>query len=159
FRMIKDDLELAQLKKAIDIAEKAFTAFMSLLRPDDTEKDLADAMEGFVRRCGGATCAFPPIMAVGERAALPHCPPTARRRPEAGLLLVDWGARTPEGYHSDLTRVIDTHRTASSTADRDTLARVHAVVLAAQKAAIDAVRPGAIAEDIDRAARSVIEAA
>ncbi len=160
FRMVKDDLELAHTRHAIAIAERAFAAFRALLRPEDTEKDLADAMEGFVRRCGGKTCAFEPIIAVGERAALPHCPPTARRVREAGLLLVDWGAITPEGYHSDLTRVIDTHKTSTSGAsDRDRLRHVHAVVLAAQEAAIRAVRPGTVCQDIDRAARAVIEAA
>lgn len=158
-RAVKDELELQHTRRAIAIAERAFQAFFALLRADDTEKDLADTMEGLVRHGGGVRCAFPTIVAVGSRAALPHCPPTGRRVREAGLLLVDWGATTPEGYHSDLTRVIDTHRTASCPVERDRLVAIHAVVLAAQKAAIGAVRPGAIAEDIDGAARKVIEEA
>ncbi|MFQ3592727.1 MAG: aminopeptidase P family N-terminal domain-containing protein, partial [Gemmataceae bacterium] len=78
-RIIKDDLELAQIREAIRVAENAFAAFRATLRPDDTEKDLADLLEALVRRCGGHTCAFAPIVAVGTRAALPHCPPTQRR--------------------------------------------------------------------------------
>ncbi len=74
--MIKDEVELAEIREAVSIAERAFTAFLALVRPDDREKDLADAMEGFIRRCGGLGSCFPPIIAVGERAALPHCPPT-----------------------------------------------------------------------------------
>jgi Xaa-Pro aminopeptidase len=160
FRMIKDDIELTAIREAIRVAESAFAAFRALLRPDDTEKDLADAMEGFIRRCGGATCAFEPIVAVGTRAALPHCLPTGRRVREAGLLLLDWGARLPNGYHSDLTRVFDTHRTSSSEpASREQLGRIYTIVRQAQQAAIDTVRPGVKASEVDRAARSVIEQA
>ena len=73
------------------MAERAFAMFRSLLRGSDTEKDLADAMEAYVRRAGGKCTSFPTIVAVGERrrpAARPADGP-ARRRGE--LLLVDWG--------------------------------------------------------------------
>jgi Xaa-Pro aminopeptidase len=158
-RVVKDASEVAEIRQAVAIAERAFAAFCALLRPDDCEKDLADALEGHVRRCGGTASAFPPIVAVGERAALPHCPPTARRVCEAGLLLVDWGACGPGQYKSDLTRVLDTHRKATSLPPGPRLADVHAVVLAAQQAAIRAVRPGVAAKEVDAAARGVIDAA
>jgi Xaa-Pro aminopeptidase len=158
-RMVKDDVELAEIREAIAIAEHAFSAFLALLRPDDCEKDLADAMECFIRRCGGLGSCFPPIIAAGERAALPHCPPTAKRVREAPLLLVDWGATGPRQYKSDLTRVLDTHTKALSAGNGPSLADIHAVVLAAQQAAIRAVSPGALARDVDNAARSVIAAA
>jgi len=89
-RMVKDKGEVAAIREAVAIAERAFTAFLGLLRPEDREKDLADAMEGYVRRCGGLGCCFPPIIAAGDRAALPHCPPTTRQVGDADLLLVDW---------------------------------------------------------------------
>jgi Xaa-Pro aminopeptidase len=158
-RMVKDDIELAEIREAIAIAENAFSAFVALLRPDDCEKDLADTMDGFIRRCGGLGSCFPAIIAAGDRAALPHCPPTAKRVREAGLLLVDWGATGPRQYKSDLTRVLDTHRKAISVCDGPALTDIHAVVLAAQQEAIRAVRPGVIARDVDSAARSVIAAA
>jgi Xaa-Pro aminopeptidase len=153
-RMVKDDIEIASIREAITIAQRAFTVFRELLRPDDREKDLADSMEGYIRRCGGLGSAFPPIIAVGERAALPHCPPTAKQVHESNLLLVDWGAIGPSHYHSDLTRVLATHTKGSSPDDQ--LVRIHAVVLAAQQAAIRAVRPGAMGKEIDAVARAVI---
>jgi Xaa-Pro aminopeptidase len=156
-RMVKDDVEVAAIREAVLVAERAFAVFRNLLRPEDNEKDLADAMEGYVRRCGGLSCSFPPIVAVGERAALPHCPPTAKQVRESPLLLVDWGATGPAGYRSDLTRVVPTHTKRSFADER--LAEIHAVVLRAQQAAFRAVRPGAVAKDIDAAARSVIEQA
>jgi Xaa-Pro aminopeptidase len=154
-RMVKDEVELAEIREAIDIAERAFAAVRALLRPDDREKDLADQIEMAVRRAGGLGSCFPPIVAVGERAALPHCPPTERRVSEASLLLVDWGATGPRQYKSDLTRVLDTRKNATSPPD-PRLPEVHGVVLRAQQAALRAIRPGVPARDVDAAARAVI---
>jgi Xaa-Pro aminopeptidase len=158
-RMVKDASELAQIRTAIDVAERAFTVFRALLRPEDTEKDLCDAIEHYARRAGGANTAFPPIVAVGDRAALPHAPPTARTVASGEMLLVDWGVSAPL-YKSDLTRVLDTRKT--STFSRTTpatgakLEEVYEVVLRAQEAALETVRPGASTRAIDAAARSVI---
>src|SRR5262249_26503335 len=163
-RLVKDDWELAQVREAVAIAERAFTALRSLLRPDDTEKDLADLMEHYVRRAGGQSTCFPPIIAVGDRAALPHCPPTQRRVSEAGLLLVDWGATGPRLYKSDLTRVLDARTNAAFTpapgnGHGPCLEEIHALVLKAQQAALRAIRPGVQAQEVDAAARpGIVEA-
>jgi len=160
-RMIKDDAEVAEIRHAIRIAEKAFTMFRAMLRPDDREKDMADAMEMFVRKAGGSGCAFPPIVAVGERAALPHAPPTERSLEDEDLVLVDWGA-TGRLYKSDLTRVLLTHPQAMASrrpGSTTTLADVHRVVLDAQQQAIALLRPGVKALEVDAQAREFIAAA
>ena len=157
-RMIKDDSEIAQIRQAIDVAERAFTVFRALLRPDDREIDLWHAMEHYVRQAGGQCTAFPSIIAVGERAALPHAPPTARTVSSGELLLVDWGA-SGRFYKSDLTRVLDARRTSTFSAapgGRSKLEEVYAVVLRAQEQALRAVRPGVPAQAVDAAARSAI---
>jgi Xaa-Pro aminopeptidase len=163
-RAIKDPSEVAQIREAIAIAERAFTAFRALLRPEDNEKDLCDALESYVRRAGGTCTSFPSIVAVGERAALPHAPPTAKRVGEADLLLVDWGA-SGRFYKSDLTRVLlgrknspfprPTPREWAATKLED----VYAVVLQAQEQAIRAIRPGVKGHEVDAVARGVIAAA
>ncbi len=155
-RAVKDEVELREIREAVAIAERAFTVFRSLLRPEDCEKDLADSLEAYVRRCGGLGCCFPPIVAVGERAALPHCPPTQRRVSESDLLLVDWGATGPGQYKSDLTRVLRTRTKPSSSVPESRLEEVHGLVHRAQQAALAAIRPGVKARDVDAAARSVI---
>ena len=155
-RAVKDDIEINQIRAAIQAADRAFTVFRALLRPDDREKDLCDAMEHYVRRCGGQSTCFPPIIAAGPRAALPHAPPTENSVGSAGLLLVDWGATGPRQYKSDLTRVLDTRRTAHFSAGAARLEDVHAVVLRAQEQAIAAIRPGVQAQTVDAAARAVI---
>src|SRR5262249_18922596 len=104
-RQLKDPAEITQIREAIHIAERAFAMFRALARAEDSEKELADAMEGYVRRAGGKGTSFPTIVAVGPRAALPHAPPTGRRLGEAPLVLIDWGASGPF-YKSDLTRVL-----------------------------------------------------
>lgn len=154
-RMVKDPSEIAQVRAAIDVAERAFSAFRALLRPEDTEIALFHAMEHCVRQAGGLRTAFPPIIAVGDRAALPHAPPTARKAGSGGLVLIDWGASGPL-YKSDLTRVLDARKVAVFPAGGPQLEHVHAVVRRAQEAAIAAVRPGATAAAVDTAARSTI---
>lgn len=153
-RQIKDEVELAEIRQAISLAERAFQAFRARLRPQDTEKDLADALEGHVRHCGATSCSFPPIVAVGERAALPHCPPTSKQVCQSELLLVDWGATTRGGYRSDLTRVLATHTKQSSVLSR--LREIHQIVLRAQQAAFTAIRPGVLGKQVDQAARQLI---
>jgi len=151
-RLIKDESEIAQIREAIRIAENAYLAFRALLRGSDTEKDLVDAMEGYVRRAGGKCTSFPPIVAVGERAALPHAPPTTRTVDSGEMLLVDWGACGPF-YKSDLTRTLATRKIPPK------LEEVYTVVLKAQQQAIQAIRPGAQAQHIDAEARGAISAA
>ncbi len=78
-RIIKEPGEVAAIREAIRYAEKGFAAFRAQAAPDDTEKDLADRLEYFMRRAGAQGPAFPSIVAVGPRAALPHAPPTGKR--------------------------------------------------------------------------------
>jgi Xaa-Pro aminopeptidase len=158
-RAVKDAGEVDQIREAIHIAERAFAMFRAMLEPDSSEKALSDALETYVRRAGGRCTSFPSIVAVGERAALPHAPPTARRVAEAGLLLVDWGA-SGRFYKSDLTRVLVTRTTPTLSAPGNgrepDLAEVYGVVLRAQQRAMQALRPGAKTGEVDAAARSVI---
>ena len=157
-RQCKDADEVAQLREAIRLAERAFTMFRAMLRPSDCEKDLADALEMYVRRAGGKASSFPPIVAVGARAALPHAPPTARRVEEDPLLLVDWGA-CGAFYKSDLTRVLWSRHNGTASEPHGgpgKLEQVYQVVLDAQQRAIAAVHPGVAAFAVDAVARSCI---
>jgi Xaa-Pro aminopeptidase len=148
-RALKDPSEVEQIRESIGFAETAFAMLRSRLRPEDTEKELCDALESYVRTAGGTSTSFPSIVAVGERAALPHAPPTHRTLGEASLVLVDWGA-SGRFYKSDLTRVLTSHTISTK------LEAVYAVVLKAQAVALRALRPGAKAHDVDAEARAVI---
>jgi Xaa-Pro aminopeptidase len=163
-RAIKDASEVAEIREAIRIAEKAFAMFRAMLRPDDREKDLSDALEMYIRRAGGKCSSFPSIVAGGPRSALAHAPPSQRTAGAGGLLLVDWGA-SGRFYKSDLTRVLipRNHSASSSPPARPMgepgdgkLEEVYAAVLTAQEQALHCIRPGVKAHDVDAAARSAI---
>ena len=157
-RKIKDDSEIAQIREAIKIAERAFAMFRAMLRPDDTEKDLVDALESYVRRAGGSETAFAPIVAVGPRSALPHAPPGLSRVADDPVLLIDWGAQGAF-YKSDLTRVLWTYNNVAFPHGRkptDKLQAVYAVVAEAQRLAIAAMTPGASSKAVDTIARGYI---
>lgn len=154
-RAIKDEHEIEEIRAAIRMAEKAFAMFRAMLSPDATEKQLADDLEQYVRRAGGKAAAFPSIVAVDERAALPHAPPSARRLGDGSLLLVDWGA-SGAFYKSDLTRVLWTYNNGATSGIHGKLQEVFAVVLEAQRRAIAALRPGAVAKEVEAAARGHI---
>jgi Xaa-Pro aminopeptidase len=152
-RQIKDEGEIAAVREAIDMAERAFTLVRAQLREGTTEKDVADQLEAALRRCGATASSFPPIVAVGVRAALPHARPTETTRiGDDQFVLFDWGA-TGRPYKSDLTRVVVTGKV---TPEFETIYRT---VLAAQERGIAAIRPGVRAHDVDAEARSVIEQA
>jgi Xaa-Pro aminopeptidase len=152
-RRVKDDEEVAAIRSAVRCAERAFTMLRAGLRLGDSEKDVADALDGYLRRCGATAASFPVIVAVGVRAALPHARPTITARiGDDDFVLIDWGA-TGAPYKSDLTRVVVTGKVTP------TFETIYRTVLAAQERAISAIRPGAKAQDIDAAARSVIEEA
>lgn len=152
-RVIKDDDEIAAIREAILFAEEAFAMTRNRLRPGDTEKDVADALEADLRRSGATSASFPPIVAVGPRSALPHARPTRNTRiGDADFVLIDWGA-TGRPYKSDLTRVLVTGKVTSK------FEKVYRTVLDAQERGIAAIRPGVIARDVDAEARSVIEEA
>ena len=149
-RMIKDRYEIASLRRAVGAAERAFAVVRAGLRGDMTERAVAHELENRIRSFGGLGCSFTPIVAVGPRAALPHARATDVRLAEHGLLLIDWGADAADGYKSDLTRVLVTGKISPK------LERIYRVVLKAQQRAIAAIRPGALASDVDATARKVI---
>ncbi len=150
-REIKDKQEVAEIRDAIALAERAFAVVRAGLRPEQTEKEVADALEYQIRLFGGRGTSFTPIVGVGDRSALPHYRPGELRVGDAGFVLIDWGAQGPL-YVSDLTRVIVTGKAPAR------LKKIYQVVLEANRKAISVIRPGVLMGDVDRAARGVIEA-
>ncbi len=148
-RQIKDRHEVALLREAVRQAEKAFAVLRAAILPEKTEKQLADELDQQMRLFGAKGSAFPPIVAAGPRAALPHAEPIDEPVGRSGFVLIDWGAS--QGlYNSDLTRVLLTGRISPK------IERIYRVVLDAQTQAIAAIRPGATAHDIDAIARDII---
>jgi Xaa-Pro aminopeptidase len=151
-REIKDREEIRSIRRAIQVAERAFGVVRAGLRADQTETGIAAHLEHQIRDFGGEGFSFPAIIAAGARAALPHARPTNASIGGNSLVLFDWGA-VVEGYRSDLTRLLTTAKIPPK------LERVYQVVLTAQRQAIEAIRPGVLLSEVDAVARGVIDAA
>lgn len=150
-RVIKDDDEVVRLRAAAAGLGPVAEAAMAAVRPGVTEKEVAGVIEAALRAGGYERPAFETIVASGPNAALPHHRAGERKLGEGDLVVLDFGG-VLDGYCSDLTRTVSV-----GTPSSDAL-RVHAAVLAAQRAAIDAVRPGVLASLVDAAARQVLDA-
>jgi len=149
-REVKDKVELEEIRFAVMLAERAYAVVRASLRPEQTEKEVADALEHQIRLFGGRGTSFTPIVGVGDRSALPHYRPGDLRVGDAGFMLIDWGAQG-RLYMSDLTRMVVTGKAPAK------LEKIYNIVLKANQQAIEAIRPGAMMSHIDRVARKVIE--
>ncbi|MFV0446042.1 MAG: M24 family metallopeptidase [Planctomycetaceae bacterium] len=152
-RSIKDADEIAETRQAVSLAERAFDLLRASLTPEMTELEGYWELERAVRMFGGDGMSFHPIVAVGDRSALPHYRPQRFAVREAGMLLVDWGAQTISGYKSDLTRTLFTRRPTKK------FETVYQTVLKAQERAIKAIRPGQKCNIVDAKARDFISEA
>jgi Xaa-Pro aminopeptidase len=151
-RWVKDPEELRQLEAAQAIADDAFDTIVRKLSEGMTEREVAFELDTSMRRAGAEAVSFDTIVAFGENAAEPHHSPATRPLERGDVVKIDFGS-VVDGFHSDMTRTV-------SFGDPDPRFRdIHEVVLRAQQAGIDAVRPGATGGDADRAARDVIEEA
>ncbi len=149
-RMIKSDAEIARIRRSVLTNSEAFEKATRSIGLGVRESAIAAELEYQMRRLGAEKAAFETIVAIGSRSALPHAQPTARKLANDELLLVDMGA-CQDGYMSDMTRVLFFGRPSRR------LRGMYNAVLKAQLAAIDAVRPGITAAQVDRAARRVLE--
>ena len=149
-RMIKSADEIARIRRSVVTNSQAFERTIRSIRPGVSEAAVAARLEFEMRRLGAEKSAFDTIVAAGDRSSLPHARPTAKLVARDELLLIDMGA-CQNGYMSDMTRMLFVGRPGAR------VQRMYASVAKAQLAAIDAVRPGASAAQVDRKARKVLE--
>ena len=149
-RMIKDEAEISATRQAVEIAQQVFETVRRTLTREHTEIAIAHDLEHRMRSLGAEGCSFEPIVAAGPGGALPHYHPQNIAIDDHKTLLIDWGAKF-QGYASDLTRTL--HRSDAS----DAFKRAYEGVLEAQLAAIDMIKPGVSARDVDAAARQTLD--
>jgi len=149
-RLRKDAEALNYLRDAIRISEAALQAVIDRVRPGITEREIAALLVMAQLERGGGKHPFEPIALTGPNSALPHGEPGERPATEGEPLLIDFGT-TVHGYASDITRTFCVGEPSPR------LKEVYEVVKAANEAGRRAAGPGVPAEDVDRAARKVIE--
>ena len=151
-RAIKDEAEIAKMRAAAQLADAALKTVLERGLAGRTERAVGLDLEFELRRLGAEAISFPPIIAAGEHGALPHAVPRDVDIPRGTFVVVDWGAQL-DGYCSDCTRTFATGEVDPRHAE------VYEVVLAAQLASLDAVRPGPTGREVDAMAREIIAAA
>jgi Xaa-Pro aminopeptidase len=151
-RVIKDDSELAAIRRAAGITNSAFERFAEEGLVGRTECELAWRMEQLLHEADGDSIAFPVTVAAGPNAARPHTVPSERQVGKGETVIVDAGCIV-DGYCSDSTRTFATGPLP------DELKSAYDVCLDAQLAGLVALRPGASGSGVDAAARDRIEAA
>jgi Xaa-Pro aminopeptidase len=150
-RRVKDGEELKAIAAASELADEVWRWSLERGLGGRTEIDIARAAEARIRELGGEP-SFPAIVAAGANGALPHAEPGEHEVGGGELIVFDMGAKLDD-YCSDGTRTF-------GVGEPDGRAReVYELVLAAQLAALDAVRPGVGGEPLDEVAREMIEAA
>jgi len=147
FALAKDESELALISLAIKITEEVFDRVLGMLRPGVRELEIAAEITYLHRRLGAEGDAFDPIVASGERGALPHARPSGRALRRGDLVTLDFGC-TVAGYCADLTRTVAIGRVPGR------IRKAYEAVATAQAEAIAAVRPGVAGRDLDKVARS-----
>jgi Xaa-Pro aminopeptidase len=151
-RMVKDVSEQAAMTEAARIVEAALRDSVPHIRVGITERQLARRISNAILAAGAEGESFEAIVASGPNSANPHHGGSARPLQAGDLVIIDCGA-VYGGYASDITR------TFALGEPGDEARRIYQVVQAANAAGRAAVRPGMTGEQIDRAARGVIEAA
>ncbi|MCA9247251.1 MAG: aminopeptidase P family protein [Planctomycetales bacterium] len=152
-RAVKDDEEIAQTRRAVEMAENAFLGLIkqgASYLIGKTERQIAAEMETRIRDLGADRAAFDMIVAAGPNGSMCHYAPDDRKLQRGEALLIDWGAETA-GYRSDITRVVFVESVS------DKMREIYEIVRTAHDAAVDAIRPGVACGTVDDHARSVID--
>jgi Xaa-Pro aminopeptidase len=135
-RLVKDDSELAVMRRAAAISVAAHERAMRATRPGRAEYEIEAELLHEFRRRGSQYPAYTPIVAGGPNACILHYRENSARLADGDLLLIDAGCEL-DGYASDVTRTFPVSGKFSGP-QRD----VYELVLAAQAAAIASVKAG-----------------
>jgi len=148
-RMIKSKKEIDLIRQSVQISKEAFSFIKNIVKPNMTEKTLSIEIERFLRLRGDNEIAFSTIVASEKNSALPHHFPKKEKLGKS-FFLIDLGSRY-YGYCADLTKIFFWSKIPLH------LRNIYDVILEAQEASIKKIREGVTAEEIDTAARIVIE--
>jgi Xaa-Pro aminopeptidase len=149
-RMIKDEEEIERLRAAELLGASLFEVVLKAARPGVKETEVAAELEYAARRAGADGMSFETIIASGPRSALPHGRASEAAIPASGFVVCDFGVILA-GYCSDMTRTLHVGQP-----NRE-MRRIYGAVRDAQQAALETVRAGVSAAEVDRSARKVLQ--
>ena len=141
-RVIKDEAELAALRKAIDITTEAQKAAMRTVQPGMFEYQVEATIEYTFRNLGADRVGFPSIVGSGPNTTILHYDVNRRQVEDGDLILADIGAEWGQ-YTADVTRTFPVNGRFTAR-QKD----IYNLVLGTQLAVIDAIRPGVTMRDL-----------
>lgn len=150
-RMRKDPGEVEALRRAGAAIDQVHRRMGEWLRVGRTEREIAGDIKEAIVEAGHATAEFA-IVASGPNGASPHHHASDRVVQAGEPVVVDIGGAMPDGYRSDSTRTYCVGEPPQDFRD------YYAVLLEAQQAQTDAVRPGVTAQQLDAVGRDIIAA-
>jgi Xaa-Pro aminopeptidase len=148
-RAVKDQEELELLRRAARYADEAFRRLLNTPLESATEREVADRLGDLLLDMGHDRVGFT-IVGSGPNGASPHHEPGPRTIQAGDSVVIDFGGRSA-GYFSDVSRTVAVRKAGPE------LEQVHEIVHDAQERAFRTVRPDVSPQDVDRAARRVIE--
>ncbi|EPD54175.1 hypothetical protein HMPREF1210_00160 [Paenisporosarcina sp. HGH0030] len=148
-RVVKDEKELEILRQAAAYADYAIEVGVSEIAEGKTELEILTAIELAMKKKGISHMSFDTMVLSGPKTASPHGKPGDRKIQKGDFVLFDLGV-IYKGYCSDITR------TVSFGEPSDAQKEVYETVRKAEQDAVDAVKPGVRAMDLDKIARDVI---
>ncbi|MBD7906800.1 M24 family metallopeptidase [Sporosarcina gallistercoris] len=148
-RIIKTPEELDVLKQAAKIADDAFAHICGFIKAGMTELEVSNELEFFMRKQGATSSSFDTIVASGVRGALPHGVATDKKIQSGELVTLDYGALY-NGYISDITRTVAVGEPSEK------MREIYEITLAAQKLAVEGIKPGMTGIQADAIARDYI---
>lgn len=148
-RVIKSEVERENLRKAAELADYAIEVGCNTITEGITELEIMMAVEFELKKKGVQKMSFDTIVLSGPKTASPHGVPGNREIQRGDFILFDLGV-VYNGYCSDITR------TVAFGEPTEAMRKIYETVRKGQQAAVDLVRPGITARELDCAARSVI---
>lgn len=147
---VKDKEEIKNIKKACEIAERAFYDTLPFVKSGITEKQLANELEYRMHVLGAEKVSFDTIVAFGENTAVPHHETGSAKLEKNMPVLIDFGCKV-NGYCSDCTRTF-----YFGVAPED-FKKAYAAVLEANLKAEAEIKAGCDAAAADKIARDVLK--
>ncbi len=148
-REIKDEHELATIRKACSISDAAFLHILNIIKPGMREIDIANELDFYMRKQGATGVSFDTIVASGVRSSMPHGVASDKLIEQGDFVTLDFGCYY-EGYASDMTRTIAVGEPS------DILKEIYDITLQAQLKVIEAAGPGKTGKELDLIARDYI---
>ena len=148
-RMIKDETEIATIRKACSISDQAFHDALEFIKPGKTEIEIANFLDFRMRELGAAGLSFDTILASGINSSKPHAHPMHKPVELGEAITMDFGCLY-DHYVSDMTRTIYLGHAS------DEQAEIYNTVLKANQALIDQAKDGLGFRDFDKIPRDII---